>query len=102
MRIKTARTALLGTGAACVVAMAALPGLAADSLEQRKAEMQQEIQKLEARLNALERWSVSVGANATVGASRRRQLSRQARVRAAGSFRAPTPRCRSAVLPSSA
>jgi hypothetical protein len=42
-------------GAAGVVVMAAMPGLAADSLEQRRAEMQQEIQKLEARLNALER-----------------------------------------------
>lgn len=55
MRIKTTRTALLGMGAAGVVVMAAMPGLAADSLEQRRAEMQQEIQKLEARLNALER-----------------------------------------------
>jgi hypothetical protein len=55
MRIKTTRTALLGMGAAGVVMMAAMPGLAADSLEQRRAEMQREIQKLEARLNALER-----------------------------------------------
>lgn len=55
MRIKTTRTALLGMGAAGVVMMAAMPGLAADSLEQRRAEMQREIQKLEARLSALER-----------------------------------------------
>jgi hypothetical protein len=55
MRIETTRTVLLGMSAACVVAMAAMPGLAADRLEQRRNEMRQEIQKLEARLNALER-----------------------------------------------
>lgn len=55
MRIKATRTALLGMSAAGVVAMAAMPGLAADSLEQRRTDMQQEIQKLEARLVALER-----------------------------------------------
>jgi len=42
-------------GAACVVTAAAMPGLAADSLEQRRTEMQQEILKLQTRLNALER-----------------------------------------------
>jgi outer membrane murein-binding lipoprotein Lpp len=55
MNIKTTGAVLLGIGAAGVVSMAATPGLAADSLQQRRAEMQQEIQKLEARLNALER-----------------------------------------------
>ena len=54
MNIKMTRTALLGSGGAFIVAMAAMPGFADESLAQRRAEMQEQIQKLEARLNALE------------------------------------------------
>jgi hypothetical protein len=48
------RSVLLASGAAFIVATAAAPGLAQEGLAQRRAEMQNELQRLEKRLNALE------------------------------------------------
>jgi len=80
MRIGSRGAALLGSGAALAVAMAAMPGLAADSLEKRRAGMQQEILKLEQRLSALEakrtresRERRSIAAAAAVEAGSRRR-----------------------------